>query len=1199
MKNLELLQLFHKPVDDTFAPSTIFAQTGDTTYFIKNTTLYKHDFIKNTTLEVCPHNFEDATHLKVLTIENKICIVTKDSIHIFDPEEHQELQTLAFDSDIAAISWNPTEEIVALVSQSGDVATYSIDYINGEVFPQGQSSVQAKIPDTVYVGWGSKDTQFRGSEGKLKKTTPVETKPVKDKKPTISWRGNGEMFVVNYWESEKRKFVVFETPCKALYRSEECPGLQPPVAWRPTGNMIATVAESSSQSIVIFEKNGQKRFSFDLNFGTVRIKELKWSPCAQILTICTEDSVTNTQNIHLLTSSNYKWYEKQKLTFRRDNPLLDFDWLDSTQFTYTLRVVTVKEIVKYVFRSVINNSLGVCGVIDGKSLQLTDFTDSVIPPIMSLKTFTNSAPINFVAFGQNCVVIVDCDNNLKILDIETLENVTSVNLKLTLDNLSLIPLSCHHFIHTPGTIFFSCETPSDTIIHNLDVATTEIKFINAAPTPLRHLVHISTNHDLVSLSRLDSNLYINDCQDTVRQDVKIINDKPYTCRLLSNCHFYVNDHKISDCVNSFQIFDNYLLYTTKLNELYCLRLTGNFDNKYLRSVEQGATIVTAITNSPKIVLQLPRGNLETISCRLISIDILDRLLDDGRWDEALRFIRLEKLNANLLFDLDANRFLEQIDRFMTGAKTINELNSICLEFEEGNVLDSIYRNWGKSKMYPGKIDAIFLAIFKYFNKVDYADYITTILIINLNFFTLREGLVYLQDLLRRSYGDVTLKKKLIEAINTLKTYGCDQEKLYTESLLLYDLDLAHFVATCCQMDPRVYEPQINTLRNLREVERRFQINVFAKNPRSAVNYLLRCPDIESEVVSNYIKNNNVSLEAYETCPRNNRQFEVVSRAFAEDMSRRGFHQEAGLVLKRAGLLKEALDEFMLCLNWREVVNVLGELKVNEVERVRVISELAWRLTQGHVQDAAMLYEFYVGSYEMAIKVLLEAELFKEAVHVAKKHNRRDIIVSEVVPLVQKQKIYLEEKLKDLSALYDKYRLRLVEVRRNKLNKFSNFGDECDDRDDLFSDAGSTITKTSRSSRSRSSTASSRNRRKEEKKKQDLREGGIYEDIALIRALHCTIKEIYNKGEDVRNCCILLLQESDSSFKEVKKLYDLYWKVDGHVKNGVGEIWPPHFTAYYQTQDVQELADLENFEHLDGAYRTAPDSPNWKLNFFKK
>lgn len=95
----------------------------------------------------------------------------------------------------------------------------------------------------------------------------VETKPVIDHNPTISWRGNGEMFVVNYWVDEKRQFVVFETPCKALYRSEDCPGLQAPVAWRPAGNMIAGLSEIvNKQSIVIFEKNGQKRFDFELNF---------------------------------------------------------------------------------------------------------------------------------------------------------------------------------------------------------------------------------------------------------------------------------------------------------------------------------------------------------------------------------------------------------------------------------------------------------------------------------------------------------------------------------------------------------------------------------------------------------------------------------------------------------------------------------------------------------------------------------------------------------------------------------------------------------------------------------------------------------------------------------------------------------------------------------------------------------------------
>lgn len=94
----------------------------------------------------------------------------------------------------------------------------------------------------------------------------MEIEPVTNKTPTISWRGNGEMFVVNYWHEHSRKFVVFENSCNALYRSEECPGMQPPIAWRPSGNMIATISKvSQDMKVVIFEKNGQKRFDFSLD----------------------------------------------------------------------------------------------------------------------------------------------------------------------------------------------------------------------------------------------------------------------------------------------------------------------------------------------------------------------------------------------------------------------------------------------------------------------------------------------------------------------------------------------------------------------------------------------------------------------------------------------------------------------------------------------------------------------------------------------------------------------------------------------------------------------------------------------------------------------------------------------------------------------------------------------------------------------
>ncbi|XP_044260118.1 elongator complex protein 1 [Tribolium madens] len=1183
MKNLELLELVHNGAPGLFTNVTLVSQTPQFIYYIRDTSLHSHDPTCGKTVQLGPPVFAEASQLKFLVIENKICVVVKTDLYIIAPPE--KINKIPFRKEIIEISWNPTEELVAIVFHDGEISTFCVDYENGEVFPQGTSSTDAGIPDTVYVGWGSKDTQFRGSEGRIKDQPPVDTKPVFDQKPRISWRGNGEMFVVNYWKDQKRQFIVFETPCRALYRSEECPGLQPPVAWRPLGNMIAGLSVTNRQKIVIFEKNGQRRFDFDLTFD-VMIKNLKWSPCAQIFTIHTVSPTC--QSIHLLTSSNYKWYEKQVLEFPAENPLIDFDWLETNQ----LQVITQNEIINYTFRSIVNhNSAGICGVIDGKNVNLTDFKNAVIPPISHARSFTNDKQINFVTFRDDLIVTVDCDNCLKVFNVGNPDTVlVTIDLKKIVD-LPQFPLSCHHFL-LDEKIYFAISS-NETVFYSLDLKNPQPDFVTSITDNFRHLLVISRDYDNISgLKPLGSNLFIN-TNDSILCQIKIIGDKTHFCNLTSNFHFYLNENKISDCVNSFTIFDSYLLYTTKLNELFCLRL-GQGGENYRRSVEQGATIVTAVPQSSQIVLQLPRGNLETISCRLISIDILDKLLNDQKWDQAVRFIRLEKLNANLLFDLNPDRFLGQIDQFVRGVHTINELNAICLEFEGGNVLNSIYKNWGKASEFPEKISTIFTNLFKYFDSVDYSVYITTIVAINLNFFTVRDALIYLQDLYRRT----NLKERLLSAINTLKIYGCDHEKLYTECLLLYDLDLARFIASCCQLDPRVYEPHLRQLNGLTEVEKRYEINLFAKKPKTTIIYLLRCPKTTPSDILTFIKTHNVSREAFETCPPQNRFYQIVTRAFASDLSSKGCHNEAGVILKRAGLLEEALTEFQLSLNWPQVLNILQHLGVDKVEKMTIVSDLATRLVSSNVRQAAILFEFYANNYEMAVKVLIEGCFFEEAIHIATKHNRGDIIVSDVIPMLIKHKIYLEEKLQILNDSYKKYKQRLAQVRQLKFNKFNNDLEDCDDRDDLFSDAGSTISKSSRSSRSRSSTLSSRNRRKEEKKKQDLREGGIYEDIALIRALHVTIKEFYNKGEEVRNCCILLLQESDVSYNEIKKMHDFYWKFDSEIQNGVAEIWPPHFYKNCQSLDVRELADLENFEHLDLEFRTPPGGrTTWKLNIF--
>lgn len=99
---------------------------------------------------------------------------------------------------------------------------------------------------------------------------PVNVKYVEDKLPKITWRGNGEMFAINYWVNGTRTFKVYEQPCTPLYECEGVPGLQSCIAWRPEGNMIAVpVFTDDKYSIVIFEKNGYKRFQFDLEYPQV------------------------------------------------------------------------------------------------------------------------------------------------------------------------------------------------------------------------------------------------------------------------------------------------------------------------------------------------------------------------------------------------------------------------------------------------------------------------------------------------------------------------------------------------------------------------------------------------------------------------------------------------------------------------------------------------------------------------------------------------------------------------------------------------------------------------------------------------------------------------------------------------------------------------------------------------------------------
>lgn len=490
---------------------------------------------------------------------------------------------------------------------------------------------------------------------------------------------------------------------------------------------------------------------------------------------------------------------------------------------------------------------------------------------------------------------------------------------------------------------------------------------------------------------------------------RIISGKPYVFSLTPVNGFYINEENVAKNVTSFILLDDYLLLTTTQNSVYCIRTiesqiiqlqcTFSLNDKFFsRSIEQGGLLLCGIPGTSVIVLQIPRGNLEIISCRVIAIDILENLLASNRWSEALHFIRTDRLNSNLLIDLNPQRFIEHIADFVAACETPAVLNAFCQEVDDSNVLKTIYAKcWIKPlEEFVDKRKKVCEGLLEYLEEDDYANHITTIMIIYVYHFCVEDALVYVLDLLQRSKVDESMRNVAAVAVKTLNIHTKDED-LFKKALLLYNTELARYVASFSQMDPKSYEPFLNDLDRCSEVQRRFEINVYSNRLAIAVEYLLRNPEVDGVVLLDFIKRNKVCRNAYDFVTKDSVLCKDISKLYGEELSSKSAHAEAGVVYSRGEMWPEAFLEFKRACDWQRAINALNKFQTNVLERHRMINELADNLVKvKRVQEASRIFEEYLKNYEMAIRVLTEGFYFKDAVLLAEKYNRADIIGMYIV-----------------------------------------------------------------------------------------------------------------------------------------------------------------------------------------------------------
>uniref|UniRef100_A0A8C7EDY3 Elongator complex protein 1 n=1 Tax=Nothoprocta perdicaria TaxID=30464 RepID=A0A8C7EDY3_NOTPE len=231
------------------------------------------------------------------------------------------------DSGLSTMSWSPDQELVLLVTgqQTLIMMTRDFEPITEKQFHQNDFG-EEKL---VALGWGKKETQFHGSEGKQaahrKQTEVLPASAWDDRRPRVAWRGDGQFVAVSAVcpETGARKIRVWNRELVLQSTSEPVPGLEQALAWKPSGSLMASTQEKPNRHDVVFlEKNGLLHGEFTLPFqkGQVKINELLWNADSTILAIWLED-LKKDENcnpncyVQLWTTGNYHWYLKQSLHF--------------------------------------------------------------------------------------------------------------------------------------------------------------------------------------------------------------------------------------------------------------------------------------------------------------------------------------------------------------------------------------------------------------------------------------------------------------------------------------------------------------------------------------------------------------------------------------------------------------------------------------------------------------------------------------------------------------------------------------------------------------------------------------------------------------------------------------------------------------------------------------------------------------------
>uniref|UniRef100_A0A674IEZ0 Elongator complex protein 1 n=1 Tax=Terrapene triunguis TaxID=2587831 RepID=A0A674IEZ0_9SAUR len=1145
------------------------------------------------------------------------------------------------DSGLTTMSWSPDQELVLLVTGQQTLIMMTKDFepitereIHQDDFGEGKF---------ITVGWGKKETQFHGSEGKqAAHRKQMEVVPFHPHlTPPKAEDASPEFPVFPPLPLSRvgaRKVRVWSRELVLQSTSEPIPGLEQALAWKPSGSLIASTQEKPNKhDVVFFEKNGLLHGEFTLPFqkGQAKVNELLWNLDSTILAVWLEDlkkeknSETNTY-VQLWTVGNYHWYLKQSLHFgsAEKSRLVSLLW--DPEIPYRLHALCRGwHALCYDWHWSTDCSTGDeshlvanVAVIDGDKVLVTAFQHSVVPPPMCTFQLQLQQAVNQVAFHTDPtksadLAVLDASNRISVYRVGdgtvkdptvTLggsgfkASVETPHLEKTYrvevccgEGKQVNPLAFRLFTWLQDDTFLAVsqgQLATHSVIHHLTEG------LEAEGGCLRLRLSMPVDGDVISLCcnpktraialQLADGQILKYLWGECKIPVKMSGlETDAILGLTDRCRFFINDVEVASNVTSFARYDEFLLVTTHSHTCQCVSLrdtslkvlqagfsSSSTPKETLRKMERGSRIVTVVPQDTKLILQMPRGNLETVHHRALVLAQIRKWLDRLMFKEAFECMRKLRINLNLLYDHNPKVFLENVETFIKQIDSVNYINLFFTELKEEDFTKTMYPSPVSSNVplqqYPDqkKVDLICDSMRAAMENINPQKYCLSILTSHVKKST-PELEIALQKVheLRGTTVSPAAEGVTAEAALKYLLFLVDVNELYDHSLGTYDFDLVVMVAEKSQKDPKEYLPFLNTLQKMETNYQHYTIDKYLKRYKKALCHLSKCGTEHFSEFLNLVKDQNLYNEALKLYPPDTPEHQAVGSAFAEHLNQKHLYEQAGLIFARCGAFERALDAFLSSGSWQQALCMASRLGYTVDQLAGLARSLAGKKVTPDCRTViiASLVSF-PQDYEEAVLLLLEGTVWEEALRLIHKYSRLDILETNFKPaILEAQRNYLVF-LDSQKTTFTRHRKRLLVVRELKEQArqglLDNETPNCLEAD-LISETSSIVTASDMSgkyshSNSRISARSSKNRRKAERKRHSLKEGSPLEDLALLEALGENIRTTENmKGEVHSLLKGLVLFGYDELARELQQALEEALQL---IERSLPEIW---------TRDLQQ------------------------------